>query len=226
MMQTKNNVIVTGATGMVGEGVLSECLSHAAIQSVLVVNRRPCGYTHPKLKEVIHTDFLDLSAIEDQLKGYNACFFCLGISSVGVSKEVYYEMTYSLTLHFAKTLSKLNKEMTFCYVSGAGTNSTEVGGINWARVKGNTENDLMKLPFAQVFSFRPGIIKPTKGLKYAHKAYHLFTWLFPILKAINQNSFVTLAEIGRAMINTLPLNDERKVLEVKDIKKLANQHLG
>lgn len=215
-------VIITGATGMVGEGVLYECLNDARITNILTINRKSAGYSHPKLKEILHQNFLDFSSIEKELIGYDACFFCLGISSVGVSKEIYYEKTYTLTMHVATTLSKLNPQMTFCYVSGAGTDSTEKGNLNWARVKGKTENDLMKLPFAQVFNFRPGIIQPTKALKYTHKVYHFFGWLFPIMKAINKNSFVTLAEIGKAMIQTLESASERRIVEVSDIKKLAN----
>lgn len=114
----QNNVIITGTTGMVGEGVLMQCLNSPEINSILVINRKPCGYTHPKLKEVIHADFFNFSAIESQLKGYNACFFCLGITSVGADQETYYKMTYTLTMHVAQTLSKLNSDMTFCYVSG------------------------------------------------------------------------------------------------------------
>jgi nucleoside-diphosphate-sugar epimerase len=221
-MKTEIKAIITGSTGMVGEGVLYQCLNHPDVKEILVINRKPCGYEHPKLKEIIHSDFFDFSTIEDQLKGYNACFFCLGVSSVGMSKEDYYQKTYVLTMHVATTLVGLNPGMTFCYVSGAGTYSTEEGSLNWAKVKGKTENDLMKLLFAQVFNFRPGIIKPTKGLKYTHKAYNYFGWLFLILKAINKNSFVTLEEIGLAMIHTMRTTNERKVLEVKDIKQLAN----
>src|SRR6185436_12655775 len=121
--------------------------------------------THPKLKEIIHTDFYNLSAIENQLAGYNACFFCLGISSIGLKEAEFYKPTYVLTLHVATILSKLNRDMTFCYVSGSGTDSTEKGKTMWARVKGKTENDLMKLPFKQVYNFRPGFMKPTPGLK-------------------------------------------------------------
>ena len=222
-MEAKIRAIITGATGMVGEGVLYECLQNSKVEAVLVINRKPCGYSHPKLKEIIHSDFFDFSGIENQLTGYNACYFCLGISSVGVAKDVYYKMTYTLTMHVAETLSKLNNDMTFCYVSGTGTNSSEQGGINWAIVKGKTENDLMKLPFKQVFNFRPGIIKPTKGLKNTQKAYKFFMWLFPILKVINKNSFVTLEEIGLVMINTANYINERKVVEVKDIKALASE---
>ncbi|RZJ81063.1 MAG: epimerase [Flavobacterium sp.] len=220
-MSEKIRAIITGTTGMVGEGVLYECLHSPKVESVLVINRKTCGYTHPKLKEIIHQDFFDFSAIENDLIGYNACYFCLGITSVGTAKDVYFKMTYTLTMHVAETLSKLNKDMTFCYVSGAGTNSSEKGGINWAIVKGKTENDLMKLPFKQVFNFRPGIIKPTKGLKYTQPYYKAFMWLFPILKAINKNSFVTLKQMGLAMINTSNYQNERKIVEVKDIKTLA-----
>jgi hypothetical protein len=220
-MEPKIKTIITGVTGMVGEGVLYECLNSPKVESILVVNRKPCGYVHPKLKEIIHQDFLDFSAIESQLEGYNACYFCLGVTSVGKAKDDYFKMTYTLTMHIAETLSKLNANMTFCYVSGAGTNSSEKGGINWAIVKGKTENDLMKLPFKQVFNFRPGIIKPTKGLKFTHGFYKVFMWLFPILKAINQNSYVSLKEIGLAMINTSNTSEDRKILEVRDIIALA-----
>lgn len=222
-METKIRTIITGVTGMVGEGVLHECINSDKVEAILVINRKPCGYSHPKLKEILHQDFFDFSAIENQLTDYNACYFCLGVTSVGKGKEEYSKMTYTLTMHVAETLSKLNNDMTFCYVSGEGTNSSEKGGINWAIVKGKTENDLMKLPFKQVFNFRPGIIKPTKGLKYTHGFYKIFMWLFPILKAINSNSFVSLKEVGLAMINTSHYSNERRVLEVKDIITLAKE---
>ena len=222
-MSKKIKTIITGSTGMVGEGVLYECLHNPKVEAVLVINRKPCGYTHPKLKEIIHQDFFDLSTIESQLVGYNACYFCLGITSVGTAKDVYFKMTYTLTMHVAETLSRLNQAMTFCYVSGAGTNSSEKGAINWAIVKGKTENDLMKLPFKQVFNFRPGIIKPTKGLKQTHGFYKIFSWLFPIMSMINKNSFVTLKEMGTAMINTSISENERRIVEVKDIKTLAQK---
>src|SRR5688572_3160040 len=145
-------VIITGATGMVGEGVLHECLLHPQIESVLVVNRRPVGMQHRKLKEIIHQDFMDLSPIKDQLKNYDACFFCLGVSSVGMKEEKYYKLTYVLTLGAARILAEINPEMTFCYISGANTDGTEKGRSMWARVKGKTENDLMKLPFKKVYA--------------------------------------------------------------------------
>src|ERR1700760_1831316 len=138
-------VIITGATGMVGEGVLHECLQHPAVEAVLILNRKPMGLSHPKLKEVVHADFYNLSAIEPQLSGYNSCFFCLGVSSVGMPAEEYYKVTYTLTMHVAETLVRLNADMVFFYVSGAGTDSTEKGRTRWARVKGKTENDLQKL---------------------------------------------------------------------------------
>lgn len=216
-----NNVIITGSTGMVGEGVLIQCLNSPEIDSVLVINRKPCGYVHAKLKEIIHPDFFNLSSIEDQLKGYNACFFCLGVSSVGVDNDTYYRMTYVLTLHVAETLSRLNNDITFCYVSGNGTD--ENGRLNWQKVKGKTENDLTKLPFEQVYYFRPGFIKPIEGQKYAHKFYKYINWMFPIGRKFFPNGFCTMTEIGNAMINTLSHNNERKILEGKDIIKLANE---
>ncbi len=153
-MTSKIKTIITGATGMVGEGVLHECLLHPDVESILVINRKPCGVTHPKLTEIIHADFFDLSVIESQVSGYNACFFCAGVSSVGMKELEYTKVTYDLTMGFAKTLSRLNTEMTFCYVSGAGTDGTEKGKMMWARVKGKTENDLIKLQFKAAYNFR------------------------------------------------------------------------
>jgi putative NADH-flavin reductase len=143
----KVRAIVTGATGMVGEGVLHECLLHDDVEQVLVINRRPCGITHPKLKEILHGNFFDLSPVASELSGYNACFFCLGVSSVGMKEPEYTRLTYDITMHFAETVVKQNQGMTFCYVSGAGADSTEHGKMMWARVKGKTENDLVNLPF-------------------------------------------------------------------------------
>ncbi len=150
---------------MVGEGVLHECLLSPDVDKVLVVSRRPGGVVHPKLTEFILKDFFDLSAAQNVLSGYDACFFCLGVSSVGMKKEDYEKMTYDLTMGFARVLVKANPAMTFCYISGAGTDSTEKGRLHWARVKGKTENDLQKLGFRQTYLFRPSMLKPTKGLK-------------------------------------------------------------
>jgi uncharacterized protein YbjT (DUF2867 family) len=160
----KIKAIINGATGMVGEGVLLECLNHPDVEQVLVINRKPGEVSHPELHEIIHTDFFNLAPIESQLIGYNACFFCLGVSSVGTSKEEYKRVTYDLTLNVAQLLAKSNPEMTFCYVTGAGTDSSEQGRIAWARVKGATENALMRL-FKQSYMFRPAFMKASPGQK-------------------------------------------------------------
>lgn len=216
-------VIITGATGMVGEGVLHECLQHPNIESVLVVNRKSCGVDHPKLKEVLHADFFDLSSIASQLAGYDACFFCLGVSSVGMNEADYTRMTYTLTMHFAETLCSQNTGMTFCYVSGAATDSSEKGRSMWARVKGKTENDLMKLPFKQVYAFRPGYMQPTPGLKNVLPYYKYVSWLYPVFRALFSNFVSTLAELGQAMINAGLYGYEKSVLEVRDIVALAKR---
>ncbi len=220
-MSQQINAILTGATGMVGEGVLHECLQHPSVSSVLVINRKPCGVVHPKLKEIIHADFYNLSAIESQLTGYNACFFCLGMSSVGMNEADFTKGAYTLTMHVAETLSRLNHDMTFCYISGAGTDSTEKGRQMWARVKGKTENDLMKLPFKKVYNFRPGYLQPTKGLKNTLPYYKYLSWLYPILRPIASKYMSTLSELGLAMINSVLKGSDKQVLEVRDIIALA-----
>ena len=220
----KIKAIITGVTGMVGEGVLHECLLHPDVESVLVINRKPCGVNHQKLSEIIHKDFSDLSAIENQLTGYNACYFCAGVSSVGKKENEYTRITYDLTLNFARTLLKLNPDMIFCYVSGSGTDSTEKGRLMWARVKGKTENDLMKLGFKDAYMFRPGLIKPTKGLKNTYKSYMLFTPFYPIFRKLFPKFVVTLEEIGLAMINVTLFGSDKKVLECKDIAQIAKQN--
>lgn len=222
-MTTKIKVIITGATGMVGEGVLHEALQHPAVESVLVINRKSCGVTHPKLTEIIHADFFDLSAIEPQLSGYSACFFCLGVSSVGVKEPEYTKVTYDLTIGFAKTLSRLNPDMTICYVSGSGTDSTEKGKMMWARVKGKTENDLMKLPFKAAYNFRPPFMLPTDGLKNVLPWYKYVTWLYPVCRPLFPSYFITLRELGLAMIGSVLWGYEKKVLEANDIVGLAKK---
>jgi uncharacterized protein YbjT (DUF2867 family) len=214
-------VIITGVTGMVGEGVLHECLLSPDVEKVLVVGRRPCGVQHPKLTEIIHKDFFDLSPIESQLAGYNACFFCLGVSSVGMKKPDYERMTHDLTINFARTLAKINSEMSFCYISGAGTDSTEKGKLHWARVKGKTENDLKKLGFKQTFLFRPGILKPTRGLKNTLGFYKWAGWLMPVFQLFAPNSVTSLAQLGKAMINAVTKGYSKNIIEVKDIKVLS-----
>jgi hypothetical protein len=219
----KIRVIITGATGMVGEGVLQECLLHPDVEKILVINRKPCGVTHTKLQEILHINFYDLSSIEEQMRDYNACFFCLGVSSVGMKEKEYYSLTYTLTMHMAETLSKLNKDMTFCYISGAGTDSSEKGRISWARVKGKTENDLMKLPFKKAFAFRPGFLQPSKRLKNVHRYYAVFRLLYPVLRILLPKYTSTLKELGLAMINSVRIGYEKPVLEVKDIVELAKK---
>ena len=222
-MTPKVSPIITGATGMVGEGVLLECLQHPDVESILVINRKPCGVSHPKLKEIILTDFFDLSGIESRLTGYNACFFCAGVSSVGKKEPEYTRITYDLTLSFARTLSRINPGMTFCYVSGAGTDSTEKGRMMWARVKGRTENDLFKLPFKAVFAFRPAFMLPTKGQKNVLPAYKYVSRLYPVVKPLFPGYFLTLKGVGLAMINSVLYGNEKRMLEGKDIAGLAGE---
>jgi hypothetical protein len=219
----KIRAIITGTTGMVGEGVMHECLLHPDVEKVLIINRRPGGFSHPKLTEIIHTDFYNLTAIEQQLSGYNACFFCLGTSSVGMKEADYHRITYELTMNVATTLSKLNSDMTFCYVSGAGTDSSEKGNSMWARVKGKTENALMKLPFKKAYAFRPGFMRPTPGLKNTLKAYNYLSWMFPVLQLLFSKYVCTLKEVGVAMINVVNKGYDRSVVEVTDIVALAKK---
>jgi len=212
-METKKlNVLITGSTGMVGQGVLLVCLENPAIEKITVVNRRSVGITHPKLTEIIQPNFYDLSTIEDRLTGFDACFFCLGISSIGVDKTEYYNTTYTLTMHFGKTLSRLNPDIVFCYVAGAGTDETEKSTLSWSRVKGKTENDLEKLPFKAMYRYRFGFVKPVPGQKHAKTFYKYINWVLPIGKALFPESYNTLEEVGLSMIYvTLYGSDETKL---------------
>jgi nucleoside-diphosphate-sugar epimerase len=216
----KIRTIVTGATGMVGEGVLLECLSNPEVEQILVVNRKPGGVSHPKLKEIVHKDFFDLAPIEQDLAGFNACFFCLGVSSVGLSAEEYRRITYGLTLNFAQVLLKWNPDLTFCYVTGLGTDSSERGRTAWARVKGSTENALLRL-FKNAYMFRPGFMKAAPGQKNLKLIYKLFAWVYPIGRAVAPAYFCTLQEVGRAMIRAAGQGCPKRILEVKDIVALA-----
>lgn len=220
----KLKVILTGATGMIGEGVLYECINHPEIEKITVITRKPTGYKHPMLTEIIHNDFSDVSALSEQLKGYNACYFCLGVTSIGKNEADYTRLTYALTLNFAETLAKLNRDMTFCYVSGAGTDSTEKGRTMWARVKGKTENDLMKLPFKQVYNFRPGGIEPFLPLRSSqtyYKTYKYLKWLFAVMKVVTPGLIVGLKELATAMINASLVGYSKNIVEISDIKQLA-----
>jgi uncharacterized protein YbjT (DUF2867 family) len=217
----KINAILFGATGMVGEGVLLTTLNHKDVESVLVIGRRPCTITHEKLKKLIHNDFFDYSLIEERLKGYDACFFCLGVSSVGMNELDYTRTTYNLTMQAASTLSRINPGMTFCYVSGTGTDSTEQGRMMWARVKGKTENHLKKLPFKSVYLFRPGLMKPVKGQRNIKPIYKAFGSFYPLLKFLFPNSACTLEDLGLAMIHVSEFGYKINVLENLDITRLA-----
>jgi uncharacterized protein YbjT (DUF2867 family) len=216
----KIRTIITGTTGMVGEGVLLECLDHPDIAQVLVINRKPAGVSHPKLREIIHADFFNLAPIERQLAGFDACFSCLGVSSVGMSKDEYAHITRDLTLNVAQLLAKLDPEMTFCYVTGAGTDSSEQGRVAWARIKGATENALIRL-FRHAYMFRPAFMRATRGQRNLKISYKLLAWIYPIGRAVYPAGFCTLQEVGRAMINAAVKGYPKKILEVKDIVELA-----
>lgn len=222
-MNNTLKIIITGSTGMVGEGVVHVCLNHPDIEKVLVINRKPSGVVHSKLKEIIHTDFFNLSPVANELSGYDACFFCLGISSIGVKEPEYFKTTYTLTMHFAETLASQNKNMTFCYISGAGTDTTEKGRSMWARVKGKTENDLMKLNFKSVFALRPGFIKPIKGLKHTHSFYKYINWLYPLGRMIYPNGFCSMEELALCMIHLAQKGYPKNVIEGKNIITIAQQ---
>jgi uncharacterized protein YbjT (DUF2867 family) len=212
--------IITGATGMVGEGVLLECLANPAVAQMLVINRKPGGVTHPKLTEIIHSDFFNLAPIAPQLTGYDACFFCLGVSSVGMEADDYKRVTQDLTLAVAEVLAKANPQMTFCYVTGKGTDSSEQGRLAWARVKGATENALLRL-FPNAYMFRPAMMRATPGQKNTPRWYLALAWIYPIGRALAPSHFCTLEEVGRAMINAASKGYEKRVLEVADIVRLA-----
>ncbi len=214
--------IVFGASGMVGEGVLHTALNDQNISSVLVIGRRPCGVQHEKLRELLHNNFFDLSGIESQLSGYTACYFCLGTTSLGKTVEEYTKTTYELTMHAARTLARLNPEMTFCYISGEGTDSTERGSVTWARIKGKTENELLTLPFKAAYNFRPGFIKPIKGMQHTLSFAKPLLVLYPLFKALLPSHGTTLENIGHAMITVTLHGYPKKVLDNKDIDSAAH----
>jgi uncharacterized protein YbjT (DUF2867 family) len=211
-------VIITGATGMVGEGVLLECLQHPAIEQILLVSRKPYEATHHKLKQCIVPDFLNLEAAIDQLAGYDACFFCAGISSRGMSEPEYTH----ITLHFARTLASLNPRMIFCYVSGSLTDSSETGRVMWARVKGRTENALIRIGFSHEYNFRPGFMKPTPGQRNVQSYYKLIGPLYPVIRAFFPNHVSTMREVALAIINSVLKGYPKQILEIKDINSLAS----
>jgi len=214
-------VILFGATGMVGQGVLRECLLDADVESVLAVGRSPTRQRNAKLRELMHDNFLDFSGLESQLAGYDACFFCLGVSSVGLNEARYRHLTYDITLAAAKTLAKLNPRMVFIYVTGRGTDSTGQGPLMWARIKGKTENDLLKLPFKAAYMFRPAGIQPLHGVKsktaWVQAIYVVTSPLLSLLNRTSPKFMTTTEQVGRAMIKVARDGYPRPVLESEDI---------
>ena len=217
-------VILFGATGMVGQGVLRECLLDPGVENVLAVGRSPTGQRHAKLREIVHQDFMDYSAIESQLAGFDACFFCLGVSSVGMNEERYRHLTYDITLAAARTLAKLNPGMVFTYVTGRSTDSTEQGPRMWARIKGKTENDLLKLPFKAAYMFRPAGIQPLHGVRsktpWVQAIYVVAAPLLSYLNRVAPNYMTTSEQLGRAMIKVVREGYPKPVLESEDINRL------
>src|ERR1700727_2160876 len=218
------NVILFGATGMVSQGVLRECLLDSDVQQILSIVRTSSGQHHTKLRELIHTNFFDYSTIEPELTGFDACLFSLGVSSAGMDEAKYTHLTHDLTLAAATTLAKLNPQMTFLYVSGASTDSTEHGRTMWARVKGKTENDILKLPFKAAYMFRPGFIQPLHGIVSQTKSYRIFyavlAPILPLLKKVFPRQIGTTEQIGRAMLHVARTGYPKPVLEATDINSL------
>jgi uncharacterized protein YbjT (DUF2867 family) len=216
-------VLVLGATGMVGRGVLRECLLDPGVEQVITVGRSPAGVHDPKLREIVSVDFNDFSSIGDQLAGVDACFFCLGVSSTGMTEKAYTRITYGFTLSAAQMLSRLHPGMTFIYVSGQGTDSTEKGRVMWARVKGRTENALLSLPL-KACMFRPGIIEPMDGIQSRTTSYRigyiLAKPLLPLLRVAFPNQVLTTRDIGRAMLAVARNGSEKRILETADIRAL------
>ncbi len=212
-------VILTGVTGMVGEGVMLECLQSGAVEKVLSVSRKPTNHTHPKLEQLLVPDFQKLSDFEGKLTGYDACFYCAGVSSVGMNEADYTVVAYDTPVAFATTLARLNPNMVFTHVTGSGTDSTEKGRIMWARVKGRAENALMRLPFKGVYNFRPGMMTPKPGQKHVKALFRAGLVLAPVMKLFLPA--LTLEQVGRAMIHCVKRGAAKQVLDVADIAALA-----
>lgn len=219
-------VVLFGATGMVGQGVLRECLLAGDVDSVLAIGRTATAEQHAKLKEIVRADLFDLSSIENRLSGFDACFFCLGVSAAGMREQDYRRITYELTMSVARTLVKFNPMMTFIYVSGAGTDSTERSRMMWARVKGKTENDLLKMPFRAAYMFRPGYIQPLHGVRTKTKwygaLYAVMGPLYPIWKRLLPKYVTTTECVGRAMLNVVRHGASKRFLENQDINELCS----
>lgn len=224
----KIKVIITGSTGMIGESVLDQCLKHPFVEQVLIISRRPSGFQHPKIREVILPDLTDAPLVRKDLEGYDACFFCIGVSSTGMDEARYTQLTYMLTMDFAQLLAEIDPSMTFCYISGAGTDSMEKSRSMWARVKGRTEKDLMKLPFRKVYNFRPAALIPYLDIKpnQTYQSIRYYKWLLVLLRPFLPNAILHLSDFARAMINSVLLGYPKSILESKDIKKLSEKHTG
>ncbi len=218
-------VILFGATGMVGQGVLRECLLAPDVERVLAVGRGATGQQHEKVRELVHKDLSDYSSVEEQLTGYDACFFCLGVSAAGMSEADYRRVTYDFAMAAARTLVKLNPGMTFVFVSGAGTDSTGQGRTMWARVKGETENALLQLPFKAAYMFRPAFIQPLHGVKSRTRLYRalyaVMGPLYPVWKALIPQYVTTSEQVGRAMLHAARRGAPKRVLENADINALG-----
>jgi uncharacterized protein YbjT (DUF2867 family) len=214
-------VIVTGTTGMVGEGVLLTCLQSPEVERVLAVSRRRSGHSHPKLEECVIPDFRKLEGLEQTLSGYDACFYCAGVSSVGMSEADYTTITYETPLRFAERLARLNPNMVLVHVSGAHTDGTEQGKVMWARIKGKAENALVRLPFKSVYNFRPSLMKTVTGQKHVKRVYRMGLVLYPLLNLFLPG--LTLADVARAMLNAVRYGAPKSVLEAEDIGVLAHQ---
>ena len=223
-------VLIFGATGMVGQGVLRECLRAPDVEAVQTVGRTRTGQLDPRLIEVVQPDLMDYRAVEASLTGFDACFFCLGVSSVGMQEAEYARLTYDLTLAAAQTLARLNPQMTFVYVSGASTDGTEQGRSMWARVKGKTENALQRLPFKGVYLFRPGVIQPLNGARSKTRSYQLFYTLarpfLSTLRALFPNQILSTEDIGLAMLAVARHGADKAVLETADIRALSRSASG
>lgn len=215
------NVLITGTTGMVGEGVLHECLNDPRIASVVLLNRRSASVKHPKLTEILLDDLFSFTGNEPGLIHFDTCFYCLGTTSIGKSEEEYARLTHDLTLKIAEPLLKLNPEMTFCYVTAKGTDNSEQGKTMWARVKGKTENELAKLGFRHFFAFRPFMLTPTKGLRNTHGFYKYISWLFPLGRIVYPEGFCTLKELALSMIKVGYQGYAKKIITPTDMVKLA-----
>jgi uncharacterized protein YbjT (DUF2867 family) len=216
-------VLLFGATGMVGQGVLRECLRDPDVDRIVTLGRSATGVEHAKLREIVHRDMFDYTSIENELGGFDACFFCLGVSSFRMSEAVYTRLTYDLTMAAARTLARLDPQMTFVYVTGAGTDSTEKGRSMWARVKGRTENDLLRLPFKAAYMFRPGAIVPMHGVRSKtalyQSIYSMTRPVLPLLQRLFPNAIVTTEQVGRAMLAVAKRGAPSPILESRDIAR-------